>query len=111
MGAQLYTDDQVAYLMALAFDAGRWHELEHIAEGHAELEAAWRPIGRTSHAQRVGERLAEMAAAAQRSNERMGRRPGWTSPGGPVDWHTGRPVSGPARVKPTHHTQQQGAAA
>jgi len=75
-----------------AYAAGQLAERHRIAEAYAELEAAWRPVGRKSHAQRVAERVAEMEQHAARMAERLGRPAGYVYRGGPVDWETGRPV-------------------
>lgn len=86
MTGRLWTDDQVAYLVDLAWDSGRAYEWRRLAEGHAELDACWRPVGRAAYEQRIAERIREMedAAAQMPGNTWHGQYPG-----GPVDYETG----------------------
>lgn len=86
MNGRLWTDNEVGLLTDIAWDCGRYFERHRVAEGHAELEVCWRPVGRRAHEDRVARRLAEFAACAV-------RQPGSTwlgcYPGGPVNWETG----------------------
>jgi hypothetical protein len=86
-----YTDDQITYLMKLAFDCGRSATYR---EDLAELGCAWNDNAerRRTYEQRVTQRRAQMEADAARSNERLGRPPGYRYDGGPVDWETGSPL-------------------
>ena len=85
---QTFTRDEVAYLMHLAYDAGR---TATYVEDIAELHATWarNPIHRPTAEQRYRERMAEMDALGQARAAAEGR-PYRPHPGGPVDWHTGR---------------------
>ena len=86
---QLYTREQVAYLMSLAYDSGRTAALlDDLAIMHAAFAAhTWRE----TNERRVARELAEMDRAARAAAERAGR-PYRIHPGGPVDWDTGQPV-------------------
>ena len=76
---QTFNREQVAYLMHLAYDAGRTATyLDDIAELHAGWARNRDP--QPTAEQRYEQRLAEMG----------GRD--CTYRGGPVDWETGRPV-------------------
>lgn len=88
---QTYTREQVAYLMHLAYDAGR---TARYVSDLAELHAGWarHPIQRVTAEERYQQRMAEMAAAAAQTNAELGRPPGYRYDGGPVDWETGRPL-------------------
>lgn len=90
-GQQTYTRAQVAYLMRIAYDAGRTaRQREDLAELHTVWDdKAWR---RKTHEQIIAERLHDYAQAGERINTRLGRPAGYTHPGGPVDWNTGRPI-------------------
>lgn len=90
-GQQTYTREQVTYLTALAYRAGRVHAA---AEDIAEDVACWREYAHplTSREQRIAERLAEMAGQAAAVNAELGRPPGYTYRGGPVAWETGAPA-------------------
>jgi len=91
---QSFTRDQVARLMQLAFDSGRYAGYK---EDLAELREVWasRAEQRESYEQRVTGRIADMercaAHLAVRMHEANGRLP-WKYEGGPVDWETGRPL-------------------
>lgn len=76
-----WTDEQVAYLVALAYDTGRRHAL---AADLAETVACWQEnhTPAQTREQRVAARLADM--------ERRSGPP--TYRGGPVDWETGLPL-------------------
>lgn len=83
---QGWTDEQVAYLIALAYQTGRIHGY---AEDLAETLGTWREHAapaRLTRAQRIQARLAEA--------ERLYGPARYT--GGPVDWETGRPLRGAA---------------
>ncbi|HEX6513958.1 MAG TPA: hypothetical protein VF049_00140 [Nocardioidaceae bacterium] len=86
MTPRLWTDEEVSYLVDLAWDSGRAYEWRRIAEGQAELDACWRPVGRVAYEQRVAQRLREMEDAAARQPDNTWRG-GY--PGGPVDFETG----------------------
>lgn len=85
-----YTRAEVAYLMHLAYTAGRLHAA---AEDHAETAACWAEFAQPvrTREQRVAARLAEMDRAAELKALRE-NRPYRIHPGGPVDWETGAPV-------------------
>lgn len=76
-----WTDEQVAYLIALAYETGRIHGY---ADDLAETVETWREHvtpARTTRAQRQAARDAVMR-----------NPPPGTYNGGPVDWNTGRPL-------------------
>lgn len=75
--------------VALAFEHGRAYERAELA---ALDGTTWRPLARRTREQQHAERMAEMDQAAELVNAQLGRPPGWTYPGGHVDWETGRPV-------------------
>lgn len=82
-----WTDDQVGYLVDVAWDGGRAYEHARIATAAAELDATWQPVGRRTYERQVADRIAEM--------ERYAARQTWSTwrgryPGGPVDYETGR---------------------
>lgn len=85
-----FTREQVAYLMHLAYDAGRTAtHLDDIARIHCTwVDNAER---RRTYEQRVADELAAMDAAAQARAAREDR-PYRPHPGGPVDWETGEPT-------------------
>lgn len=85
-----YDRDEVAYLMHLAYEAGRLHAA---AEDHAEVAACWAEFAQPTptREQRVADRLADMDRVARMQALRQDR-PYRIHPGGPVDWATGRPV-------------------
>ncbi|HZN71246.1 MAG TPA: hypothetical protein VFC00_06130 [Micromonosporaceae bacterium] len=72
-----WTDREVSYLAALSWDAGRYYERHRIAEGHAELEAAWRPVGRRSYEDRVAERTRLFERLAEQNYRRLGYPDGY----------------------------------
>ncbi|MEU6206384.1 hypothetical protein ABZ814_22700 [Micromonospora musae] len=82
-----FNREQVAFLIRLAYDAGRTAEyVGDLAAMHANFAAKnW---GRT-HEQWVADQIAEMEAAAARQPWNTWRG---QYPGGPVDFETGRPV-------------------
>lgn len=86
----VWTDEEVAVLMLLAFRSGQ--EATMSAE-MAELICLHmdRATVRETYEQAVARRLAEMDAAGRARARREGR-PYRVHPGGPVDWHTGRPI-------------------
>lgn len=92
---RIYTRDEVAYLMHLAYEAGRLHAA---AEDHAETAACWAEFAqpRPTREQRVAERLAEMDRVARMKALREDR-PYRVYHGGEVDWATGEPVQSPRR--------------
>lgn len=89
-GQQTYNAEQVAYLMALAYDSGRTATyLADLARQHCTgLDNA---TARRTYEQRVADELAEMDAVA-RARAARERRPYRIHPGGAVDWETGQPV-------------------
>jgi hypothetical protein len=87
---QAFTRAEVAYLMHLAYDAGRTAtHLEDVARTHCAWED--RPFLRKTYEQWVADELAEMDRAARARAEREGR-PYREYRGGPVDWDTGSSV-------------------
>ncbi|MDG4770677.1 hypothetical protein [Solwaraspora sp. WMMD792] len=82
---ETFTREQVAHLLALAYQSGRADR--HAAEV-AELRASWteRPVPRPTREQRIRAEVDAMAAyaAAQETTWRG------QYPGGPVDYETGR---------------------
>jgi hypothetical protein len=50
--------------------------VQDIAARHAELDAAWRPIGRSSYEQAVADRVATMEHSARRFRTEIDRRHG-----------------------------------
>ena len=89
-GQELYTADQVAYLLHLAYESGR---TAAAGEDLAEVVACWaeHPLPTITRAQRVAQRIAEMEAAARRWWAEQGREYREYR-GGPVEWETGRPI-------------------
>lgn len=87
---QTFTRDQVAYLISLAYQAGRRHAA---ADDLAEMVGCWQEYAEAprTREQRVADRMAEMDRLARIRAAREGR-PYRIHPGGPVDWDTGRPV-------------------
>lgn len=87
---QTFTREQVAYLMALAYESGR---AQAAGEDLAETIACWteHPLPSLTREQRVAQRMAEMDRLARAQAAREGR-PYRLHPGGPVDWETGEPV-------------------
>jgi hypothetical protein len=82
---QTWTDEQVAYLIALAYQTGRLHGF---ADDLAETVETWREHvspARITRAQRKAAREAQMR-----------NPPAGTYMGGPVDWETGKPLRGAA---------------
>jgi hypothetical protein len=63
----------IEWELAMAYAHGYRAALRDIAEGHAELDAAWRPVGRRAHEERVAERVAEMERCARRVRAELGR--------------------------------------
>jgi hypothetical protein len=86
-GQQTFTGEQVAYLMHLAYDAGRTATiLDDLAQVHASFAAhSWRQ----TYEQWVTAQIAAMEATADRQPWNTWRG---QYPGGPVDWETGRPL-------------------
>lgn len=83
---QPWTDEQVAYLIALAYRTGRIHGY---AEDLADTLGGWQehaPAPQLTREQRKAERLA--------AYERDAGPPRFA--GGPVDWETGEPLRGAA---------------
>lgn len=89
-GQQYYTDAQVAYLIALAYQTGRIHAA---AEDMAEIAGCWEELAQPgpTREERVAARLAEMDRTARIRAAREGR-PYRIHEGGPVDWETGAPL-------------------
>jgi hypothetical protein len=73
----------IEWEIAVAYEQGYQAALADIAAGHAELAAAWRPIGRRRYEQKVAERLDEMRRHARRLRSDLdersvrGRDRGW----------------------------------
>ncbi|WFE45325.1 hypothetical protein [Verrucosispora sp. WMMD1129] len=87
---QTFTREQVAYLMHLAYDAGRTATvLDDVARAHCTALDA--DTLRRTFEQRVADELAAMDQAA-RARAKRERRPYRIYPGGAVDWETGEPV-------------------
>ncbi|MFI6759439.1 hypothetical protein ACIBF5_09900 [Micromonospora sp. NPDC050417] len=96
-GQQTFTREQAAYLMHLAFDAGRTAtHLEDVAEVHCAAQD--NATMRATYEAKVAVRMAEMSAAADRINHQLGRPPGYRYDGGPVDWETGAPLAALVRL-------------
>ncbi len=57
--------DLVEWEIAVAYHQGYRAALADIAARHAELSAAWQPIGWRRHEQKVAERIAEMRRCAR----------------------------------------------
>jgi hypothetical protein len=94
--AAVYIPDAVHELIewevAAAYEHGYRAAVADIAAGHTELEAAWRPVGRRRHDERVAERIAEMRNHARRLRAELART---CPPGGADrDWP---PVAVPGR--------------
>lgn len=86
-----FTREQVAYLMHLAYDAGR---TATYLDDIARLHCTWADnadLLRQTYEQRVADEMAAMDAAGQARAAREGR-PYRPHPGGPVDWETGQPI-------------------
>jgi hypothetical protein len=81
----------VEWEIAIAYHEGYRAALEDVAAGHAELDAAWQPIGRRRYEQKVADRIAEMQRCARRLRAELDRR-GRTGAG--VPWP---PVAVPGR--------------
>lgn len=90
-GRQTFTGQQVAFLLSLAYDSGRTATYR---EDVAEMHSVWedRRAMRRTYEERVAERMAAYAAAAERINVKLGRPPGYVYLGGAVDWETGQPA-------------------
>lgn len=56
----------IEWELAVAYRQGYLAALSDVAAGHAELDAAWRPVGRRTYEQRVAERIAAMERYARR---------------------------------------------
>ena len=86
----VWTDEEVAVLMLLAFRSGQGArvtaEMAEMICQHMDHATA-----RETYEQTVARRLAEMDAAGRARAQREAR-PYRVHPGGPVDWHTGRPI-------------------
>jgi hypothetical protein len=94
-------------------DPDRWDEatacyalgyqqaLADIADRTIQLHAAWAPIGRTTRQQRIALEHANMAALCDQVSAELGRPAGYTYRGGPVDWHTGKPLRTPWQANVT----------
>ncbi|HKT00779.1 MAG TPA: hypothetical protein VJT31_14710 [Rugosimonospora sp.] len=65
--------DLIDWLTEVAFHQGYQAALHDIATRHAELDEAWKPIGRRSHEQQVAARIAEMEQHAQQRRARLDR--------------------------------------
>lgn len=89
-GQSAFTANQVAYLIALAYDTGRRHAA---AEDIAATVGCWSEYANPAQARgaRIAAELAGMDDLARRRAEREGR-PYRLHPGGPVDWDTGLPA-------------------
>ena len=93
---QTFNREQVAYLMHLAYDAGRTATyLDDIAELHAGWARNRDP--QPTAEQRYLERMAEMDAHAQARAAREGH-PYAPYRGGAVDFETGRPLASGEQV-------------
>lgn len=88
---RMWTDEQMAWLSGLSYEAGRAAERGRLADAQAELVACWRTAPRRTYAELIAERSAVMQACAAELAARLGRPVGWRYDGGPVDWDTGTP--------------------
>jgi hypothetical protein len=64
----------IEWEIAVAYEQGYQAALADVAAGHAELAAAWRPIGRRRYEQKVAERLDEMRRHARRLRSKLDER-------------------------------------
>ena len=60
----LVPTDYIEWLWDEAYTAGQLAERHRIAAAQAELEVAWRPIGRRTYAEQVTRRIAELPGSA-----------------------------------------------
>jgi len=74
--------EQIEWEIAVAYEQGYQAALAEIAAGHAELSAAWRPVGRRRYEQKIAERLDEMRLHARRLRSELDRRAGQGVDGG-----------------------------
>src|SRR5690349_3859300 len=83
--------DLIDWLVDVAYEQGYQAAAQDIATRHAELDAAWKPVGRRSYREQVADRMAAMARSA-----RMLR--------GELDRHcpSGRGRDWPAVAQPGH---------
>jgi len=90
-GRRTWTDEQVVYLVALAYESGLHGRLE---ADLAELHTQWMTNAQRAATadERKAARLAYYTEQYAALNERMGRPLGYSYSGGAVDWATGRPV-------------------
>lgn len=91
---QVFTRDQVAYLLALALDQRRITDLAETLATWAAAEHA--PPSRTP---RVAARIAEMTANTRQIHRARGWPDDYEYTGGPVDWDTGLATQ-PAQDQP-----------
>jgi len=56
----------IEWEVAVAYQQGYRAALADVAAAHAELDEAWRPVGRRRYADRVAQRLADMERYARR---------------------------------------------
>ena|SRR5437016_12616263 len=66
----------IEWEVAAAYAHGYRAALLDIAEGRAELDAAWRPIAHATYERRVAERLTEMEHCARRLRAELDRHAG-----------------------------------
>jgi hypothetical protein len=88
--------EQIEWEIAVAYEQGYQAALADIAARHAELSAAWRPIGRRRYEQKVAERLDEMRRHARRLRSELDRSE-LDSRGPDRGWP---PVAVPGRPRP-----------
>jgi hypothetical protein len=62
------------WLTAAVYEIGYRAAIRDLAARHAELDAAWRPIGRRSYQQQIAARVAEMEGHARRVRAELDRR-------------------------------------
>ena len=87
---RLWTNEQVSYLIALAFESGRTSAAD---ERIAEVRACWLERIMSEKARDLrAERLAYYERCAEKIAQQMGRPAGYVYAGGPVDFETGRPL-------------------
>ena len=63
----------IEWELAVAYHQGYRAALADVAAGQAELDAAWRPVGRRGHERAVAERVAEMRRCARRLRAELDR--------------------------------------
>lgn len=81
--------DYIDWLTEAVYAMGYRAALHDIATRHAELDAAWRPVGRASYEERVAARIADAERCAEQLRAELDRRADAT-----VDWP---PVAVPGR--------------